>query len=159
MTHSPLVALALRKAYLALHRRTDRAFEPFGITADQFVLLTSLVREGDAITQNELARRISSDPSTIRAMLVLLEKQGLVRRESHPIDARSRSVRLTAKGIKLQRRMWDVSEPIRQSIHSALEHDESETLVRCLLRVERALESQQLSAVKQNLIPKHGVSP
>ena len=55
------IALALRAAYLALHRRSDAQFSLHGITADQFVLLATLAR-GHALTQRELARRMSSDP-------------------------------------------------------------------------------------------------
>ena len=53
--------LALRAAYLALHRRTDARFAEHHVTADQFVLLASL-SDGEALTQRELADRISSDP-------------------------------------------------------------------------------------------------
>ena len=59
---------------IALHRQSDARFAKYGVTADQFVLLATLSR-GNAITQRELARRMSSDASTVRAMLVLLEKQ------------------------------------------------------------------------------------
>ena len=37
----------------------------------------------------ELARRMPSDPSTVRAMLVLLEKRGLVQRNWNPTDSRA----------------------------------------------------------------------
>jgi DNA-binding MarR family transcriptional regulator len=75
MTSKDELPLVLRTAYLILHRRSDAAFAEHGITADQFVLLANLAR-GQAITQRELAARMPSDPSTVRAMLVLLEKQG-----------------------------------------------------------------------------------
>ena len=75
-------------AYLMLHRQSDAAFAPHGVTADQFVLLARL-SEGEALTQKELAIRMPSDPSTVRAMLVLLEERGLVRRDPHPTDGRA----------------------------------------------------------------------
>ena len=86
MTTNSELPMALRAAYLTLHRRSEAQFEKHGVTADQFVLLATLAR-GDALTQRELARRMPSDPSTVRAMLVLLEKQGLVRRDAHPSDS------------------------------------------------------------------------
>src|SRR5438445_9211389 len=104
--------MALRAAYLALHRRSEAAFASHGVTADQFVLLATLAR-GQALTQRELARRMSSDPSTVRAMLVLLEKRGLVERDTHPADARKRTVALTAKGTGAFKRLWAAGEPIR----------------------------------------------
>ena len=36
------IPLALRAAYLMLHRQSDAAFAPHGVTADQFVLMVRL---------------------------------------------------------------------------------------------------------------------
>ena len=83
------VARALRSAYLALHRQTKDCSARDGVAADQFVLLAALA-EGDAVTQQELVRRVGSDPSTLRAMLLLLEGRGLVARGCHPADGRAR---------------------------------------------------------------------
>src|SRR6187399_3648883 len=104
MTAGHDIAIALRAAYLALHRRSEARFAPHGITADQFVLLATLARGGHALTQRELARRMSSDPSTVRAMLVLLAARGLVERDKHPTDARARTVAQTAAGRRVFRR-------------------------------------------------------
>src|SRR3954468_8370155 len=104
MTTGSELPIALRAAYLALHRRSEAQFAPEGVTADQFVLLATLAR-GHALTQRELARRMSSDPSTVRAMLVLMEERGLVKRGSHPTDARARTVALTAAGERTFRRL------------------------------------------------------
>ncbi len=138
MTTGHELASALRTAYLALHRRSDAAFEPHGVTADQFVLLATLNR-GHALTQRELARRMSSDPSTVRAMLVLLERLGLIARQAHPTDARARTVALTAKGTRAFNRLWAAGEPIRAQMLGALGSAEAETLVRLLTRVAEAL--------------------
>src|SRR3954449_1149343 len=100
------IAIALRAAYLALHRRSEARFARHGVTADQFVLLATLARGGEALTQRELARRMPSDPSTVRAMLGLLERRGLVERDAHPTDARARTVALTAKGTRAFKRLW-----------------------------------------------------
>jgi DNA-binding MarR family transcriptional regulator len=133
------IALALRAAYLALHRRSDAAFAPHGVTADQFVLLATLARGGNALTQRELARRMSSDSSTVRAMLVLLEQRGLVERDKHPTDARARTVALTPAGTRMFRQLWEAGEPIRAQMLGALRPGEAETLVRLLARVAEAL--------------------
>ena len=73
MSDGQELARALRAAYWALRRQTNQALVAHGVTSDQFVLLSRLADE-DAITQQELARRTSSDANTIRPMLVLLEK-------------------------------------------------------------------------------------
>ena len=124
----------LRAAYFGMHRVSDAHFSRSGVTADQFVLLACL-GEQDAITQLELARRASSDPSTVRAMLVLLEGRGLVARERHPDDNRARVVTLTAKGRRLFERLLQTSEPIRVQMLSGFSADEAQLLVGCLRRL------------------------
>jgi DNA-binding MarR family transcriptional regulator len=144
MTEKSELPMALRAAYLALHRQSDARFAKYGVTADQFVLLATLSR-GNAITQRELARRMSSDASTVRAMLVLLEKQGLVRRELHPSDSRARSVELTAAGKRKFNQLWKAGESIRTKIFTSLEPNESETLIRLLNRVADSLTAEPVT--------------
>jgi DNA-binding MarR family transcriptional regulator len=145
MTAGHNIAIALRSAYLALHRRTEARFAAHGVTADQFVLLATLER-GQALTQRELARRMSSDPSTVRAMLVLLAKRGCVRRDFHPTDARARTVALTPLGKRIFRRLWSTGEPIREQLWGALGPDEAHTLVRLLHRVAKSLDGKHAAA-------------
>jgi DNA-binding MarR family transcriptional regulator len=132
------IAMALRAAYLALHRRSDAHFARHGVTADQFVLLTALVG-GDAVTQRELARRTSSDPNTVRAMLLLLEQRGLVARAPHPTDGRARTVTLTPKGLRTYRTLWVAGDPVRARLMAALGPGESAALLDVLTRVTEAL--------------------
>ena len=139
------IAIALRAAYLALHRRSDATFSSHGLTADQFVLLATLER-GSALTQRELGRRMSSDPSTVRAMLVLLEKRGLVERDDHPTDARARTVALTAEGRRVFRELWTAGEPIRQRMLGVLNPDEADTLVALLARIAESLNTDGVPA-------------
>jgi DNA-binding MarR family transcriptional regulator len=132
------VARALRAAYLALHRQTNECFAADGVTADQFVVLSALA-DADAVTQQELVRRISSDPNTVRAMLLLLEGRGLVARGRHPADGRARCVTLTRKGRQVFRKLWARSEPLRARLLAAFRPDEVPALVGLLRRVADTL--------------------
>ena len=130
--------LELRAAYLALHRCSDMQFAKLGVTADQFVLLATLAR-GHALTQRELAARMPSDPSTVRAMLVLLEERGLVSRNTHPTDGRARTVALTETGLRKFRQVWKAGQAIRDQMVSSLSVAERRSLVRLLRRVSKSL--------------------
>lgn len=143
MTTGKDIAIALRTAYLALHRRSDAAFAPLGVTADQFVLLATLAR-GHALTQRELARRMSSDPSTVRAMLILLEQRGLVERATHPTDARARTVALTAEGVRVYERLWTAGGPIRAQMLGAFPSGKAEMLVKLLTQVAEVLNAESV---------------
>lgn len=138
MNQKDELPLALRAAYHALHRHSDTRFAQHGVTADQFVLLATLAR-GNALTQRELATRMPSDPSTVRAMLVLLEKRGYVLRDTHPSDGRARTVALTKKGIQKFQEVWKAGESIRDQMVETLSASESKTLVALLRRVAESL--------------------
>src|SRR5271166_4494811 len=138
MTSGREVARALRAAYLALHRQTNDCFTKDGVTADQFVLLAVLA-EADAVSQQELVRRVGSDPSTMRAMLLLLEGRGLVARERHPADGRARGVTLTRKGRKAFEKLLAKSEPLRAQLLAAFRPDEVTALLGLLHRVAEAM--------------------
>lgn len=132
------LAMALRAAYLAMHRCADAHLAAGGVTADQFVLL-SLLAEGDSVTQRQLVRRAGSDANTVRAMLVLLEKRALVSRRPHPTDGRARSVCLTAKGRQTYERLWADSQPFRRRLLTAVDAGKRRTLVESLRRVAEAM--------------------
>lgn len=88
------IAMALRSAYWSLHRSTDTLLGSMGVTAHQYVILELLADHGPS-KQSELVQLASSDPNTIRAMVVTMCKQDLVERVKHPTDGRAWLVRLT----------------------------------------------------------------
>lgn len=134
MRHTRELPRLLRAAYFAMHRASDSHFTRHGITADQFVLLACL-GEHDAVMQQDLVRRAASDPSTVRAMLVLLEGRGLVVRERHPADGRAREVSLTPKGRRIYERLWKSSEPIRVRLLAGFSEQEARALLKSLRRL------------------------
>ncbi len=138
MTSGHDMAMGLRAAYRAMHRRTEAGLARRRVTADQFVLL-ALLAEQDGITQQELVRRASSDANTIRAMLVLLESRGLIARRRHSTDRRARRVTLTRKGRQAYEKLWADSEPVRERLSAALRPQEADALVEFLGRISEAM--------------------
>jgi DNA-binding MarR family transcriptional regulator len=132
------VAMGLRMAYWAMHRYTDTCLAGLDVTGNQFVLL-ALLAEEDGITQQELVRRASSDPNTIRAMLVLLEKRGLVARDEHPADGRALRITLTREGRRTYDKTWAETEPVRQRLLAVLKLEETDALVQVLTRVAQVM--------------------
>jgi DNA-binding MarR family transcriptional regulator len=132
------LAMALRGAYLTMHRKADSFFVKHGVTADQYVLLHLLARQS-GVTQQTLVARASSDPNTVRAMLLLLEGRGLVTRERHPVDGRARSVSITKKGLAIYQRLRRASELFLAHLVSDFRPEEVQTLQELLRRIPPAL--------------------
>jgi DNA-binding MarR family transcriptional regulator len=126
--------MRLRGAYLTFHRLANAHFEPLGVTADQFVVLT-LLAEADGVTQREVVEQAFSDANTIGEMLTRLEKKQFVRRERHPEDGRARCVFLTPRGRKKQKQLWDSWECRLREVDGAFRPEELEVLNSLLGRV------------------------
>jgi MarR family transcriptional regulator, organic hydroperoxide resistance regulator len=127
----------LRKAYLSFHRRANARMLPHGVTADQFVLLSVLVRE-EGITQVTIVQRTASDPNTVAAILGLLERRGLVRREAHAQDRRARCVFLTAEGRRVQKRATKEADPLLATLCDSMKGTSAADIERFLKRVHAA---------------------
>jgi DNA-binding MarR family transcriptional regulator len=129
------LAMLLRKAYLTFHRRANARISPSGVTADQFVLLTMLAEE-DGITQITVVERTGSDPNTVTAILRLLERRGLVRREAHAHDGRARCVFLTPLGRRTQRRLAKVADEMLARLWNGVAAADRQPLLRALAQIQ-----------------------
>lgn len=140
------LAMRLRHAYFPMRRLTRARLAEFDITVDQFVVL-SLLAEQEGRTQQNLVEEASSDPSTIRAMLVLLERRGLIRRERCTRDARARLVFLTSEGRSLQMKLL-IAGPrqVPSYLDGVLTDDELRMLLRCLDKIADASPSTERSS-------------
>lgn len=124
----------LRKAYLSFHRRANSRVLKHGVTADQFVVLSVLVRE-EGITQVTIVQRTESDPNTVAAILGLMERRGLVRREAHAQDRRARCVFLTAEGRRVHKRAAKEAGPLLETLWESMKGTSAADIERFLKRV------------------------
>jgi DNA-binding MarR family transcriptional regulator len=143
------LAMALRSAYWAMHREADAALEPHGVTANQFVVLSILAEHGP-LTQREIVDHASSDPNTIRVLLVALEDKGLVTRRPHAGDGRAKLVSLTAKGRRLHGELWTKSESFRERLCATLRPSEIGRLIDSLERLAIGIQSRETAPIAQS---------
>ncbi len=142
MTRGHDIAMHLRSAYLTLHRRAQNHFAEFGVTADQYVILTLLAQK-DGVKQQDLVERSSSDPNTVSAILLLLEQRGLITRHEHKEDRRARAVRLTAEGRSLQQRLMEHAKQLHDVISAAVSEEDFEYVIGCLERISSVMARTQ----------------
>ncbi|MGE4285536.1 MAG: MarR family winged helix-turn-helix transcriptional regulator [Phycisphaerae bacterium] len=123
-----------------MHRRTNALLASFSVTAEQFVLLGVLFRQ-DGITQQEISTRATSDPNTVRAMLLLMEKNGLVERRPHKTDRRALEVLLTDKGRRIYIDILDRLKPLHLIMRESFCPDEMDALTSLLARLAQIMSS------------------
>lgn len=143
------LTMQLRGAYGLIRRAAQTRLADTDATVDQVVIMTLLAEE-DGLTQKDLVERAFSDPSTVRAMLLLLEQRGLVRREVCDEDARARRVYLTSDGRRQQKALVRRSHIGDATRLEALFDDEERQLLRDFL--QRIIDDKQavVNAITQH---------
>lgn len=138
------LGMKLRAAYLTMHRRFQARLTKWGVTADQFVVLSVLAEE-DGIIQKELTSRTFSDANTTAALLALLQRNGWIRREASPDDGRARCVYLTAAGRALQKTLAARAGDLHRRLFSAVDSNELQSLIASLEKVAHVMSRETVS--------------
>ncbi|HEY6838818.1 MAG TPA: MarR family transcriptional regulator [Geobacteraceae bacterium] len=125
------VGFLLAKAYQRACALFKEEFDRYDLTPQQFGVLAFLWRE-DGLSQAELSTRSQIDRTTIGGIVDRLEKEGLVKRRSHPEDRRAYQVFLSAKGKSLEEELWRVAKGVQEKVTAPLSAAERETFVRLL---------------------------
>ncbi len=85
-------------------RELDDIFDGLDTTRTQMVLLTALVKlskDGNPVTQKQVADSVGRDQNTVSAVMRTLEKKGHITRSSTEDDLRAKFILITDKGLSL----------------------------------------------------------
>ncbi len=108
----------LRKASRLMAQAYDRYLQPSGLTNTQFTLLAVTSSRGP-ISITELAGVLGMDRTTLTRNLRLVEREGLLEVTAGR-DARTRDVRLTAKGSKTLKQAMPLWQEAQTRVVEAL---------------------------------------
>jgi DNA-binding MarR family transcriptional regulator len=100
-----------------------------------------ILARDEGMTQQELGKCIFSDPSTVTAILRLLEKRGMVSRLRDERDGRVQRVHLTQQGRRLLRALIRSVVPMRVQVGRAIPPEHQRLFLKCLERIAVAMES------------------
>jgi DNA-binding MarR family transcriptional regulator len=136
----PLPALAGRLGYLMKHahqRLTDltgSALAPFGISGRELAVLIA-IDDRAPLSQQEVARRLGVDRTTMVALIDDLENKTLVQRRQDPGDRRKNVVVLTDAGHVTLRRASAASEEAERRFLAPLSRAEGAAFTEALRAV------------------------
>lgn len=130
--------LTVARAYQTCDKVMHRKLAEVGLTVPQYDLLMSLMKK-DGQTQQELARRLLVVKSNVSSLLSRAEREGWIRRESNPEDARGKIVTLTAAGKRLAKRGWRVQAEVVTTMLGAMTPAELDEVADVMHRVRDAL--------------------
>lgn len=115
-------------------RNLNRALEPFGLRSRHYTVLSASAEQG-GLSQRELGEVLGVDPSAVVSLVDDLERAGLVRRDSHPDDRRTRVVVVTEAGMSTLDTTRELARGVDDELLAGLSEDERRTLERLLLRL------------------------
>ena len=118
----------LHKAAIA---KQKSALEKNSLSALDWVILRSLYY-GQPRSQAEVARSIGKAPSNVRTPIEILEKKGLIQRETDVVDRRVNNTILSFKGSELVERLLPTIEASESALLEGLSAAEQKELERLL---------------------------
>ncbi|WP_449472655.1 MarR family winged helix-turn-helix transcriptional regulator [Sphingobium chungangianum] len=117
-------------------RRIDRRLRPLGISSGQIPVLLSLA-EVPGISQKAIVERASVEQPAVAAMLMRMEKSGLVARAPSPDDGRASLFSLTSRGEAVMSRLYAELDGGNRAALGGLSEEEKTVLIAMLQRVIR----------------------
>lgn len=113
-----------------LRHKIDQHMQQFGLTGQQARIITFIGfrSQKEDVFQRTIEEEFHIRPSSVTSMLQLLEKNGHIKRESVPEDARLKKLLLTEKGKQLWEQICNVIEEEDREILDRLTNEEQEQL-------------------------------
>ena len=110
------------------------SLQPLGIDPRHFGVL-AFIAEGGALSQQEIARQVCCDRTTMVSVVDDLERKGLARRSVDPADRRKYAVVLTEKGRRILERGGKIAAQMEERYLSSLSASERKVLRGLLQRL------------------------
>ncbi len=135
MTDQPDVMRTLGSTVRAIRARFDRALQTMGLRLGQYQVLRALW-ECDGMTPREIAAELGVEMPTVTRTVQRMLRDGLVRREANPGDARSVRIYLTARSAELRERVTHLKDAQTAVALQGLRPQQLQVLVELLERIE-----------------------
>jgi len=126
-----------------LRKRLDAELARLGITAPQNAALLAIAGN-PRISNADLARAAFVTPQTMQAILVNLERGGLVARSPHPEHGRVIMTELTTAGQKAVADGAKAADAVERQMLSRLSTEEARLLCELLKRCAAALDDEHI---------------
>lgn len=129
----------LVRCYQAFERASSAHVRSLGFTPAQFDIIATLGNTG-GMTFRDLGERTLITKGTLTGVVDRLAGRGFVLRCDHPSDGRATLVRLTTKGERAFRDVFDPHLAFMQPAFEALSESDRASLLRRLRRLREALD-------------------
>ena len=123
-----------------LHRMAfEKNISQMGIHQSQHHLLMYIAKEGEIISQKEIAERFGITPAAVARSLKLLECEGFISRANHEDDGRINRIAITDKGKEIIEKSCKMFKETDSDIFDDFDTNEIEELNRLLDKIQSEL--------------------
>lgn len=133
------IGVAIAQIARRWRARLDQRIAPFGLTEARWLVLLSLARRGDGVTQKDLAARLAIEAPTLVRTLDWLQRQGFVERRAVPTDRRAKTIHLADKARPLLLRIEAEAAAVRAEILADIPEQDLAACLAVLGRVAQGL--------------------
>ena len=116
---------------------------PLGIVPGQFPALLALW-ERDGLTQKELLAQVAIEQATLANTLARMERDGLIIRKEHPVDARARTIHLTEKAWAIREAAYLAAEETNAEALDRLSDGERQKFLDLMRRTIQSLQADEV---------------
>ena len=134
-----MIGYKIKQLQHGLRTRMDVELRAMGLSTAHYALLTA-IGQGAEASSADLARRCFIKPSSIRELIVRLERDGMIERHSSEADGRVIKVNLTSTGKRALGAARNNVKSIEAEMLRGLSGEEQSTLSRLLGRCVEAFE-------------------
>lgn len=109
-------------------KNMNRALKELKLTHTQFVILAALgwlLKEGEEVTQKEIAAHSNTDRMMVSKILRNLQKNELIERREHSTDTRAKCVSLTVAGKKKLQRALKIVQDTDNAFFASIEEEQT----------------------------------
>lgn len=125
-----------------IKRKIDEAVSKYDVTAVQcsFIkLISESAKHGDVYAK-DIEAKFNMRRATVAEILSLMEKNGLITRESHVGDARLKKITLTQKSIEIQKNIESEIKKVEDSLKNNLTKEEIDKFMEIVQKMSKNLE-------------------
>jgi len=112
------------------------------LTPEQWGILLLLWERGNA-TQDELARALCVDKSSMSRVLSLMEDKGLIIRRIDPTNERKKVICAAEKSLEMRERGFATANAALKTALQGVSREEAETCIKVLAAIKRNLKAGQ----------------
>lgn len=117
----------------------DRRFASLNIHRSQHIMLMSIARMGEGVSQKQLAEEMGISPAAVAKSLKKLESDGMITRSSCEDDARENRTTITELGAQIVERSHAIMKELDTQTAALLSDEELDTLCTLVAKMQTSL--------------------